>query len=511
MTNPHAALRMLITYAVGIPLAVLVGYLLTNPLDYGTLGFLGLVLVVLLAPVFIKWHYPILVFGLNLPMTCFFLVGKPPAWEVVVLISLTIAVVERCLGNEHRFLRAPAMTWALVFTALMTFITMELTGGMGLHALGGGTGGGKKYIQVYVGVAMFFALISRGIPPAQRGLYVGLFLLSGAFAFISDMFPFLPSPLNLINLLFPPTMNVTGMDTSFLGSRLISLAATCTCLMMFLVARYGLRGILSLGRPWRLAAFAGLFAFSLFGGQRAPMVLNLLIFALLFFLEGLHRTRWLAAVLVLALLAAAVVIPFSRHMPYAVQRTLSFLPVDVDPDIRLNAEDSTEWRLRIWQAVWPKVPDYLLLGKGYYLTALDYESMGSDNPFAANAKVDASLEGLAISSDFHSGPISVLISFGLWGAISILALFAAGLSVVYRNYKYGPPELATINAFLLATVIVRVFSFFFVYGAFSDDVPGLTRVVGFSVALNWGVCRPGARAAVNPLIKPQTVAAPQAA
>ena len=238
------------------------------------------------------------------------------------------------------------------------------------------------------------------------------------------------------------------------------------------------------------------------GGFRSALIGNLLLLAAVFVLEGLHRTRWLAVVAIVTLILGCVVVPFSRQLPYTFQRALSFLPLDVDPAARADAEGSTEWRLRIWQAMWPKVPDYLLLGKGYALTAMDYESMGRDNPFAASAKVDASQEGLAISSDFHSGPLSTIICFGVWGAVSILAIILAGLHVLYRNFKYGDPGLRTINILLLAIHLEHMVHFFFISGGFDGDVAYFARIVGFSVALNWGVCGPKAQVRVVQRIKP---------
>ena len=41
------------------------------------------------------------------------------------------------------------------------------------------TGGGKKYIVLFLGIASFFALISRKIPKEHRNLYLGLYFLSG--------------------------------------------------------------------------------------------------------------------------------------------------------------------------------------------------------------------------------------------------------------------------------------------------------------------------------------------
>ena len=147
MTNPTAAIRMLITYVVCIPVAITVGYLLTDPLDYGTLGFLGLLFAILLSPIFIRWHYPLLIFGLGCPMICFFIVGKPPLSQVMTVLSLGIAIIESILNSEKKFLRVPAMAWPLLFICAMALMTAELNGGISLQSTGNGAGGGPQISQ----------------------------------------------------------------------------------------------------------------------------------------------------------------------------------------------------------------------------------------------------------------------------------------------------------------------------------------------------------------------------
>ena len=51
--------------------------------------------------------------------------------------------------------------------------------------------------------------------------------------------------------------------------------------------------------------------------------------------------------------------------------------------------------------------------------------------------IDESQQGLAISSDFHNGPLSVIIPLGIWGVIAVLWLMIAGIWVTYCNYRYG--------------------------------------------------------------------------
>ncbi len=68
-------MRMLITYRSAFPPPY--WWAICSPIRWITarLGYLGLVILLILSPVFIKWHYPIMVFGLACPMTCFFLMA----------------------------------------------------------------------------------------------------------------------------------------------------------------------------------------------------------------------------------------------------------------------------------------------------------------------------------------------------------------------------------------------------------------------------------------------------
>ena len=76
------------------------------------------------------------------------------------------------------------------------------------------------------------------------------------------------------------------------------------------------------------------------------------------------------------ILMLMIIIPFANKLPFGFQRTLSFLPmINVSAEAKINAQDSTEWRIQMWQAVLPQVPDYLLLGKGYALSQSDFRDM----------------------------------------------------------------------------------------------------------------------------------------
>lgn len=501
MTNPTATIRLLITYGILVPVAMIAGYFLVNAVNspnYGTLGVLGAVIALLLMPVLIKWHYPILLVCLYMPVHCFFLKGSPPIWQVAVILSFGIAIVERALSVRNRFISAPSMVWPMIYTVAMAFLTAKLTGGINLHALSGSegadVGGGKKYIAIFLGAITFFALTSRVIPRERRNLYINLYLLAGVPAFLSDFVYALPGPLQFIGLLISPSQS--GAELGVGTTRLIGLGSTANTLGFFMLAKLGLRGIfIGNAAIWRIPLFLILVAVSLLGGHRLILLGFISVSGLMFFLEGLHRTRLMPMFLFVGVVCITLLVPFADKLPYTIQRSLAVLPLNLDPAAVRDAEGSSEWRLRIWRDVWPRVPQYLLLGKGYGLNATDMQMIGRGaSAYGAVSRMDASQEGLAISGDYHSGPLSVLMPFGIWGAISYLAISLASLRILYRNFKYGDSELQVLNIFFLAFGIWYFICFLFIFGGYNNAVFDVSCMTGLSLALNGGVC--GSR--INP-------------
>jgi hypothetical protein len=508
MTNPNSAMRMLIIYAILIPLAIVVGYLLSDPLNLGTLGFLGILICFLVSPIFIKWHYPILIFGLACPATCFFLPGKPPLGQIVVIISLFVAVTGAILNREKRFLRVPAMTWPLLFLAAVIYVTAKLNGGIHFHSQGAEMGGGKKYVELFLGIAAFFALTSQAVPPHRRKLYLMLMYLPAMLGVIGDLFPYLPGPFVYLSLVFPPQLR-PGEDVVIGTTRLGAMAGVGGSIIAFLLARYGLRGILSFRHLWRPVLFACSFMVLMLGGFRNQFGGMGVVLLIMFFLEGLHRTRLMPVMVVAALVGTVLLAAFSDKLPYTFQRAMCFLPLKWNSAVLADAEGSSEWRFAMWRELWPTVPQHLLLGKGFNISEQSYENMGGGN-FATYHQIDAASGGLALAGDYHSGPLSTLIPFGAWGAIGILWLMGATLFVTYRNYRYGEPELWALNGYLLAGCIYSIIGFFFIFGAFNNATLEYGSMAGFSLAMNGGLGRRQPRTVSNPLVKPAPAALPQA-
>jgi O-antigen ligase len=252
------------------------------------------------------------------------------------------------------------------------------------------------------------------------------------------------------------------------------------------------------------------FVAGLFGGFRGQFVLVAMLFVVQFFLEGLWRTWLLPVAVGLVVVCAAVVVGFSDRLPEGVQRSLSFLPVKIDPAVLENAESTTRWRLDLWQEVADQIPKYFWLGKGYGYSENDLYASGQ----MVGSRMAESYEFYITTSDFHSGPLSVLIPFGVFGCIAFLWFLGAGWWALWCNYRNGDPELRLINTFLLAYFTVRGLFFLTVFGALDSEFAVFAGAVGLSVALNRGVRKRAAGAvaghegkpAPRPAIFPRPVA-----
>jgi len=482
--------RILTVYAIAIPLALVLGYALATP-DQLTMMMVGVVVFALLLPVFIQWHHILLIFFWNAAFIFGFLPAQPQFWLVMAVLSFGISWLNGLLGGR-RFLRAPELTRPLLILGGIVLLTGYLRGGIGVHALGSTSAyGGRSYFWILGAIVGYFALSAVRIPAAKANRTGRIFFLSGTTSVLPNIV-FLLGPAFYILYYFLPSDYAMGQAVAESGrqpgmtERFSGVSPACTALICYFLVRWGIRGILSFARPWRLAMFIAAALLSLAGGFRSSVIMIGLLLVCQFCVEGLWRTRFLPMVLGVGVMAAVMIVTFSDRMPLAAQRAVSFLPVKVDPAVKADADFSVEWRVQMWQILLPQIPKYMLLGKGY---SIDPEELY----FAVigGGAEDISAQTSMVSGDYHSGPLSTIIPIGLGGTLAFVWLLGAGIKVLYRNYRYGDPALRNINAFFLAYFITQIIFYFGVFGAFNSQLCVFTGLLGMSVSINGGVRKRG--------------------
>jgi hypothetical protein len=221
------------------------------------------------------------------------------------------------------------------------------------------------------------------------------------------------------------------------------------------------------------------------GGFRSSVILCGLIFTVQFFLERVYRTRVFPMFIFCGIIIAVLLVPFAQKLPYTWQRSLAFLPLKINETAKRDAQNTLEWRLQIWKDMLPTVPQYLLLGKGYSLSKLDLATASSQS-----FKYVSDADAVSIVGNYHSGPLSVAIPFGIWGIIGVLWFWIASLHGLHRNYRYGDPTLRVVNGFLFAYFTAKIILFLVVFGGLYGDMATFVGIIGLSISLNGGVRRP---------------------
>jgi hypothetical protein len=502
MTNALSIVRSLIIYSLCLPLAIYVGYLLAVPWNQVNFTILVIAVSLPLIPILLRWHHLFLIASWNVSMVLFFLPGRPTLWIVLTAVSLVFSVLHHILHRDRRLIQVPSLTRPLIFLAIVVLITAKLTGGFGMRVTGGDTMGGKRYILLLMAIAGYFAITFEQPSEGRRIAYFSVYILGSLVGIIGSLGRYVGQDFYFLFTLFPVedvyALGASG-NLGDLSVRLSGLAFACCSVIYFVLARHGVRGLfnlserwhflpfrfrggLAINHPWRMLIFVFMIWTSLLGGYRSLAIGLALTFTIQFYLERMYRTAVLPIVLLGSIMVAAICIPMVNKMPLTIQRSLSFLPLDVDPIARYSAEASSEWRKNMWRNVVPTIPQYLILGKGYAISSADLEMQSG-----AFARSGDPAEGAMLAGDYHNGPLSVIVPLGIFGALGFLWFLWASFRVFLSNYRYGSAEMKLVNTLMLSLFLSRIISFFFVFGSLYSEMAAFTGLVALNVCLNGGV------------------------
>jgi len=457
----------------------------------GSIVVIGLLIFLFSLPFLLKRHHLLLILFWNSAFNAFFLPAQPHFWLLLAGLSLGISWLNNVMGQKN-FIRVPELTRPLIFFAIVV-LAVAFIRGFGVRALGSSSFGGRGYFYIFGAIIGYFALTAERIPLGKAGRWTGLFFLSGSTFALSNLIFLLGPAFYFLYLLVPPEYAISQAQSEAGTTdvdRIAGLPPTCVAIVCFLLARYGIKGILDWRKPWRFLFFCSTLVVLGFGGFRSVYVLIGLLCIIQFFLEGLYRTIYLPISVGVVTLAVALTILFADRLPLSMQRAVSFLPVTVDSSVAADAAGSWDWRINMWKTLVPDIPRYFFVGKGYRIGPEDLylADMATQMGLVENFEVSR------VAGDYHSGPLSLIISFGVFGVIGFLWLMCAGTKVLFRNYRYGAAPLRGINSFLLAFFVAHSLFFLFFFGDIRSDLMVFTGALGLSISVNNGVGKkPSAR------------------
>jgi len=485
MINSATVSRTQLIYGLCLPLAALIGFFLAEPMQFGTAAVIGMVASILVWPVFVRWYHPLLVGSFHCSFILGFLPGYLPIWMAIAFAGLLFVIFQRCLDSRVSFFPPGGVSWSLLAIAVVIVLTALIRGGIGLQSLGGQSMGSRKYIVALLGVATYFVLVTRAVPRKHALVYMGLFCLSGLTGMLSHLIYLGGSKFYWLYRFVDsmPALGQSAAEWDVQGQTLVRslpLMGASISVISFMLACFGVRGLLQLRKPWRLGFLVMGMAIGLFGGFRSYVVGMAMLLGVAFFLEGLHRTRYLPILVTAAVMSVGVLLIVSDKLPLSVQRSVSFLPVKIDAGIQMDAQGSVEWRLQMWDIVRREIPDYLLVGKGYAIDPTAMEMSGFNSHFG----FDIQAEWAVLAGEYHNGPLSVLIPFGIAGVLAFVWFLVAGLLRLRWFLRYGDPALLNINRALCAMFVAKILFFTFCFGAFYSELVEFVVFVALAECLN---------------------------
>lgn len=144
----------------------------------------------------------------------------------------------------------------------------------------------------------------------------------------------------------------------------------------------------------------------------------------------------------------------------------------------------------------PGCAEIFFLGKGYNFDSTDLYL----TELGMARGIYSGYEWVLVSSDYHNGPLTLIIPFGIFGVLAFAAFCWGALRVLYANYQFGDPDLGNINTYLIAYFITKLIFFLIFYGEFFQDLGIFTGLIGLSITLNGGV-RTGQQAAEQSVLE----------
>lgn len=219
----------------------------------------------------------------------------------------------------------------------------------------------------------------------------------------------------------------------------------------------------------------------LISGFRSTLAGVFMIVFLWGIIKSKNKVLYLTCVGTAVLIFWGAAILFVDYLPANMQRTVSFLPgVKIYGENAARAQASVDWRVAVWKYAIPRIPEYLWIGRGFVADVSSAAWM--------QANYYTSVEFAWTVSNYHSGPLSILLTFGLPGTIAFFGfLFSGvgyGISKLRQCREYHDLYAYTLLQFLILLVCQKIFLYIFVMGEIRASLP---EFVLWIVMLRWSV------------------------
>ena len=424
--------RMLMALAVGVPLAI--PFVSQLPAVYILAAWVGIVGFSMPGMVELKLD---LLFHVLLVGICF------------------LQTLMRVPGSEGK---GPVVAKRALWGFLAILVALMAVRGSGLRVLGASTWGGATYVFLIVSI-LFFLVVTPRLKISRRQLKI---LVWGSLA------------AGVVAALLERAGFVLAQEEKI--SRVVRLIWLTPVVMMGLPLILALR----LRKSLQYSLLAVCLLLTGLTGFRSRLVALIMVIGLFLFCRSRQKTRFFFISIAAGMLFWMFLILASPYFSPGIQRAVSFVPfVQVDQVVAIDAQTSIEWRLEIWNYGWAKFDQYWLIGRGVAFDVYEFiASIGNALGMGLQSTYFAYLGHV-----YHSGPVTLLIDYGLPGTVLFLGfMISAGTFMVkqIKRIMYIDSFEARYVLYLCVSLLWQFVAFWLVFG---DSLALGRMVMQFSLIL----------------------------
>lgn len=399
------------------------------------------------------------------------LFGELEFVHILLFGLLCVLLAKRIIVKQPR--PKEGRYWPFLYLFLLVLCITIAVRGFGFSFLGDSKVGGMRYIELlitaFLPILIYyvplrpqqwrFALIGMGLMTLLPALADGLFILTHGAVY--QQYYFLRHGATVGRV----AQDIMAGEESRFGAG--SAVAAGLVLIPYLVWPY------RLSNAWKyFALIAAALIFAGLSGHRLSMLTALaFVWTYGFSTAGRKRKGYVLATSLAGLFSLLIIIPFVTHLPFAIQRSLAWIPfLEIDEMAKVAARGTTVWRLQVWANALQEVPEYLLIGKGYTYEASLSATLRTMNSY------EAMFAWPKIMVAYHNGPLSLLIGMGIFGLLSGVGLLVAAtwrhMALMSRG-EWHDPILHRLHRVVAILFLIKAVSYLCIYGDVYRSFPGL--------------------------------------
>lgn len=415
-----------------------------------------------------------------------FLPGTPAPWHLMTIVVGVFFVIRFAMRRQSLSFKWTWMETSLLLVAL-TIAQAFVRNPVGLSMMGGDVAGGKPYFVFALAFAAYALLMlsDTNIKTWRWAviLYIVFAFFDGVLNAASAMSPALAGA--MIRIYSNVSLDTVGMvasEISLTEDRISQFAQIGSLLGLIACTFWRPLAALDARRPWQFVIAVigvGLVLLSGFRSAIARLCVN-------FILGSALRRKWLDIFVCLfvgfLLLMGLIAGGFTRSLPYGVQRSLSFLPIDVSTDVAMASQGSSETRFEMWKLALT-TDRYIrnkILGDGFNISARELKAredwrFGDVRMRQQMTWMEQSME-MGSYHGFHVETIRFTGAVGLLAAtLALIAMAKLAFQMIssFRNGSYWGYILFICMPFLIDPLY-----YWLVFGAYRADFPVLIATSG---------------------------------